>query len=104
MIQNIIVCRTARNDNMTKAMVDLRAKMPPCPICGKRAFLDHYVFDGANYGYASGCPAFKLNDKHGISRPDDPKKPRFDYCDTKEEAYEKWVEYCKKYKEGTNEY
>ena len=108
-MQNVILCQAASDrDNKSKSMKALREKLLPCPICGKKAYLSHDVFDGADYGYSVGCTAFRINDGvHGFVRTeilnnfDDTAKskmPAFYGCDTKEEAFEKWVNYCKRFK------
>lgn len=113
-MERVILCPTASDrDNRSKTMQELREKLPPCPICGRKPYLLHNVFDGADYGYSVGCPAFRLNDGiHGFVRTeilnnfDDTAKskmPAIYGCDTKEEAFEKWVKYCEKYKGKTNE-
>jgi len=104
-MQKVILCLTASDkDNKSETMKALREKLPPCPICGKKAYLSHDVFDGADYGYSAGCTAFCINDGvHGFDDFNDtynPKMPSFHGCDTKEEAFEKWVNYCKRFKEN----
>ena len=102
-MERVILCPTASDrDNRSKAMKALREKLPPCPICGKKAYLSHDVFDGADYGYSSGCPAFHLKDGiHGIDDmfSDEKTWPSFLYCDTAKQAFNKWVRYCNKFKE-----
>lgn len=108
-MNRIILCQTASDkDTKSKSMKALREKLSPCPLCGKRAFLSHDVFDGADYGYSAGCTAFRMNDGvHGFVRSEilngfndanNPKMPSFYGCDTKEEAFEKWEEYCREIK------
>lgn len=62
MIESIIVCKTVEDDNNSKKIVELRKKLPPCPICGRKAYLSHDIADGADFGYSAGCPAFHLKD------------------------------------------
>jgi len=108
-MQNVILCQAASDkDNKSKSMKALREKLPPCPICGKKAILDHDVVNGYDFGYSVGCTAFRINDGvHGFVRTEifnnfndtyNPKMPSFHGCDTKEEAFEKWVNYCKRFK------
>jgi len=102
-MQSVILCPTASDrDNKSKGMKALREKLPPCPICGKKAILDHDVVNGYDFGYSVGCTAFRINDGvHGFNDFNDiynQKMPSFHGCDTKEEAFEKWVNYCKRFK------
>ena len=104
-MQSVILCQAASDDNRSKTMEELRKKLPPCPICGRKAYLSHDVVDGADYGYSAGCPAFRLNDRlHGLTEQSDKKMfPDVMYCDTARQAFNKWVKYCEKYKGKTNE-
>ena len=77
-----------------KSIKELEKQMPPCPICGKKAYLEHDVVDGYDFGYSAGCPSFKLNDGvHGITESFDPKAPR-SYGYSAEQAFNNWVNYC----------
>lgn len=99
----IIVCKTKSEDKTKKkTLADLRKLLPKCPICGKKADISHDVVDGADYGYSVGCPSFRLYDKkHGITDGKDPLVPAFFLCNSYQEAFDKWVEYCKKYEAMT---
>lgn len=103
-MERIIVCQTPKDDNNSKTLVELRKKLPPCPICGRKAYLSHDVVDGADYGYSAGCPAFRLNDGiHGMTEQSDKKMFPIMYCYTARQAFNKWVKYCERYKGKTNE-
>lgn len=93
----IIVCQTPKDDNNSKTLVELRKKLPPCPICGKKAYLLHDVIDGADYGYSVGCGSFHNED--GVHRVN----ASFHNYDTKEEAFEKWLYFCKTIKGNNND-
>ena len=101
MLMLIRLCKYIAGDKF-QVSLEPSEKLPPCPICGKKAYLSHDVFDGADYGYSVGCTAFCINDGvHGFDDFNDiynPKLPSFHGCDTKEEAFEKWVNYCKRFK------
>ena len=103
-MQSVILCQAASDDNRSKTMEELRKKLPPCPICGKKAYLSHDVVDRADYGYSVGCPAFRLYDGiHGLTEQSDRNTyPSFMCCNTAKEAFNKWVKYCEKYKGKTN--
>lgn len=74
--------------------------MPPCPICGKKAYLSKCGFDGYFFGYDGGCPSFRLNDGvHGISESSDTKAP-YVTAITPEKVVEDWRIYCEKMKAG----
>lgn len=65
--------------------------LPPCPICGAKAFIRSNTVDGFWFGWSVGCPRFRLND--GIHGKDDD-SPREEWMSahgfyTKEDA-EKW--------------
>ena len=88
--------RHSEEENMT--MVEIRKRMPPCPICGRKAYLDHLIVDGFDFGYWAGCPKYCLEDGiHGISESHDPRAPKVDGY-SKEQAYEKWLAYCERMK------
>ena len=65
--------------------------LPPCPICGAKAFIRSNTVDGFWFGWSVGCPRFRLND--GIHGKDDdsPREERMSAHGfyTKEDA-EKW--------------
>ena len=78
-------------------LAEARKNMPPCPICGRKAFISHDIVDGFDMGFMAGCPAFCLDDGiHGISDMDDPKAPRVDGYSAKD-VFDKWVGYCERY-------
>lgn len=97
---DIHILRTAvqpEGENLT--LTDMRKKMPPCPICGKKAYLDHSIVDGFDFGYDAGCSAFCLDDGvHGISEPYHPDRPHINSWSA-EKAFNGWVEYCERMKE-----
>jgi len=77
--------------------------MPPCPICGKKAYLIHAVVDGFEFGYDAGCPSFRLDDGvHGISEPYHPDAPHIQGY-TAKMAYDGWLAYCERMK-GRDDY
>ena len=44
---DIHILRTAVEDDGEKlTLKEMRKRMPPCPICGKKAYLDHAIVDG----------------------------------------------------------
>lgn len=84
------------DDDKKENLSHLEKKLPVCPICGHKAFIFHDVVDGADMGYSSGCPVFRLYDKkHGIVDLKDPRAPKFSGF-TAKEAYDKWIEYCRR--------
>ena len=95
----VIALRKQKEDEAPKTLL---AKMPPCPICGKKAYMMHGIVDGFDFGFDGGCPSFCLNDgKHGIAELSDPKSPNvkgFSY----RSVYAKWLNYCKRMKERIN--
>ena len=77
---------------------EMKKRMPPCPICGKKAFLSHDIVDGFDFGWSAGCPSYCLDDGvHGISEPYDPDAPKVDSHDP-EIAVRKWSDYCERMK------
>jgi hypothetical protein len=85
---------------MKESMKSYIEKMPPCPICGKKAYMMHDVVDGMDFGYSAGCPSFCLNDGvHGITKSYDPEAPRVEGYSA-QMVFDKWLEYCKR-KGGT---
>ena len=77
-------------------LAEMRKQMPPCPICGKKAYLAHDVVDGFDFGYSAGCPVFCLDDGiHGISESFDPDAPRVDGYSA-ESVCRQWKAYCEK--------
>lgn len=90
----ILLLRKCKKNN-SKSMAELRKRMNVCPICGKKAFLNHDVVDGFDFGYSGGCPSFCLNDGiHGISERYDPRAPRVTGY-TAREVFNTWERYCK---------
>ena len=72
-------------------------RLVPCPICGKKASVSHYIIDGFDWGWDAGCAAFCLFDGvHGITK-DVPFDlwPTVRGCNTKEEAINKYNEKAK---------
>lgn len=72
----------------------MKHELSPCPICGAKAFVDHLAIpeSGLDFGWESGCPRFKNDDKwHHISA-DKPmeSKPIIHGCVSKAEAVEAW--------------
>ena len=89
-----ILRQAVKDETEETSLTALRKKMPPCPICGKKAFLFHDIVDGFDFGYSGGCPSFCLNDGvHGISESYDPEAPKVDGYSAKE-AFDKWIAYC----------
>ena len=91
------ILRQAGIDESEKASLRiLRKRMPPCPICGRKASIIHCVADGFDFGYSAGCPVFCLGDGiHVISDIDDTKAPRVDSWSA-ERAFAEWIEYCER--------
>lgn len=86
MIESIIVCKTVEDDNNSKDIVELREKLPPCPICGRKAYLSHDIVDGADYGYSVGCRFFHSDGVRRIAS--------FHGYYAKEEAFDAWTRFC----------
>ena len=92
-MERVILCPTASDrDNRSKTMQELREKLPPCPICGRKPYLLHNVFDGADFGYSVGCKTYHYDGLHTVLASSFT-------CDSKEEAFETWVKYCERFKE-----
>lgn len=84
----------AENEEMT--ISEMRKRMPPCPICGKKAYLDHSIVDGFDFGWDAGCPSYCLDDGvHGITEPYDPEAPHISSWSA-EKAFEGWLAYCER--------
>lgn len=95
-MQSAILCQTASDrDNRSKTMKELREKLPPCPICGRKAYLSHDVVDGADYGYSVGCRFFHSDRVRRIIAS-------FHGYYTKEEAFDAWTRFCE-FKDKKNE-
>lgn len=74
----------------------MRETMPPCPICGNKAYLMHDIVDGFDFGYSAGCPTYRLDDGvHGITEMNDPRAPRVDSY-TARKCYDGWLKYCER--------
>lgn len=74
----------------------MRETMPPCPICGNKAYLMHDIVDGFDFGYSAGCPSFCLDDGvHGITEIDDTRAPLVDSF-TARKCYNGWLKYCER--------
>lgn len=93
-----VLRQAMQSEEEAMTMTEMRKKMPPCPICGRKAYLDHFIVDGFDFGYGAGCPKYCLDDGiHGISDSNDPRAPKVDGY-SKEQAYKKWIEYCERMK------
>ena len=91
------ILREARQNEEENMTIDeMRKTMPPCPICGRKAYLMHFIVDGFDFGYGAGCPKYCLDDGiHGISDCDDPRAPKVDGYSA-EQVYDLWLEYCER--------
>lgn len=80
-------------------------ELEPCPICGAKAFLSKDIVDGFDFGYSVGCPRFRSEDGiHGWKIGDsDERKMTIFYCNSRQEAINKWNYKVKKIKEQENE-
>lgn len=79
-----------------QTLAEMKKQMPPCPICGKKAYLMHMFCDEFDFGYSAGCPSYRLEDGvHGISECFDPKAPMVDGYSA-EEAMKRWIAYCER--------
>lgn len=75
-------------------IAEARKLMPPCPICGDKAYLIKDKFENYDMGYEGGCPSFRLYDgKHKIYDMYDPKVPRV-HSSTVNVVLENWTKYC----------
>lgn len=82
---------------------EMEKLMPPCPICGKKAFLSHDVVDGFDFGYSAGCPCYRLDDGvHGITESYDPEAPRVVGYSAKE-TFDRWFSYCMRKQKGKDD-
>lgn len=66
--------------------------LPPCPVCGAKAFLSRDVADGFFMGFSVGCPRYCLFDGihgHTFDTPDDDRLARSCF-DTADEAMTWW--------------
>ena len=101
---DIHILRAAVADEGKKlSLAEMRKRMPPCPICGKKAYLEHIIADGFDFGYDAGCPTFCLDDGvHGISEPYDPEAPHINSWSA-ELAFNGWLEYCEKKKRSADD-
>ena len=99
MTNTVFIDSCIADDNDSETMKKSREKLPPCPICGQKAFLDHDIVDGFDFGYSAGCPSFCLNDGiHGIKDIKDPRAPR-SVGYSKRQVVAKWIAYCRRMKE-----
>ena len=91
---------TAKKDEAEeKALAKLRKKLPPCPICGRKAFLSHDIVDGFDFGYGVGCPVAKIADGiHGFDDYDSFHAAQLTFIGlyNKEDAVKAWKDRCKK--------
>lgn len=93
----VILCGGTRRTYPRETMLK---QMPPCPICGCKAFLSHDVADGADFGFSGGCSSFCLDDGiHGISSIWDTNAPRVTGHSFRE-VFDKWIAYCKRMDEA----
>ena len=94
-----VLLEAMQSQEEAMTMTEMRMTMPPCPICGRKAYLDHFIVDGFDFGYGAGCPKYCLEDGiHGISESGDPRAPKVDGY-SKKDVYDKWLEYCERMKE-----
>ena len=66
--------------------------LPPCPVCGAKAYLSRDVVDGFFMGFSVGCPQYCLFDGihgHTFDTPDEDRLSQ-SHFDTKEEAAMWW--------------
>ena len=79
--------------------------LPPCPICGSKAFIQHDVVDGFEFGYSVGCPRACINDGiHNLNTYESFNAARIvlHQIPTKEKAIKLWVERCNQNANVTN--
>lgn len=79
--------------NERRPQKNLMASMPPCPICGAKAFLTHDVVDGLDFGYSVGCPRYCNRDGihgHDENTPDADRLTIF-CCASAQDAASKWA-------------
>ena len=77
--------------------------LPPCPICGSTAFIEHDFVDEFDFGYSIGCPRACINDGiHNLNDYESFKAARIVLHGifTKDEAIKLWFERCKNDKGG----
>ena len=91
-----------QSDEEKMSIAEMKKTMPPCPICGKKAYIDHAIVDGFDFGWDAGCPSFCLDDGvHGITESYDPEAPHITGYSAKQ-VYDGWIKYCeRKMKDGT---
>ena len=96
---DIHILRTAvQPDGEKLTLTEMREKMPRCPICGKKAYLDHSIVNGFDFGYDAGCPSFCLNDGvHGISESHHQDAPHIHHWSA-DGAFTRWNAYCERMK------
>lgn len=54
-------------------------KLPPCPVCGSKAFLERDTIDGVFFmGYSVGCPRYCIGDGiHGVDTFEDAEEKHY---------------------------
>ena len=74
-------------------------RLKPCPICGAKAFVQHDIVDGFEFGWSVGCPRACISDGvHGFNDPESFHKARltmFNFS-SKEQAIDTWNERCER--------
>ena len=73
-------------------------KLMPCPVCGAKAFIEHDVVDGFDFGWGVGCPVARIGDDvHGLKDYEAFKKARlsFNFVRSRSEAVNLWNARCK---------
>ena len=98
---DVYIDRIAKQSEEDKrTLAEMQETMPPCPICGEKAFIKHFIVDGFDMGYMAGCPVFRLDDGiHGITESFDKEAPRVEGYSAKG-VYDGWIAYCKRKAEG----
>lgn len=83
----------------THSLAEIKKHLPPCPVCGKKAYISHDLVDGYDFGYSIGCPSFKIDDGVHNFTWDSPEEDALTihYCYSKEDAVEKWLKKVEKY-------
>lgn len=79
--------------------------IPPCPKCGAKAFVNHDVVDGFDFGYSCGCPRFRHEDGVHGTNFDTPDEDTYTiFClPSKEAAYKAWRKRVKHLKGEDND-
>lgn len=71
--------------------------LKPCPFCGRKAFIDHDIVDGCDFGWSVGCPVACIGDKyHGLNDHESFYSARLiiHYLTSKQDAIEAWNARC----------